>query len=72
MGDSLITMVVLLGVLVGAKLDGNGVGFEGILGLDADEEGAAASGGDALAGEVGRLEAASESALKLETQTLSF
>lgn len=59
-------MVVLLGILVGAELDGDGVGLQCVLGLDADEEGAATSGGNTLPWEVGGLEAASEGSLELK------
>ena len=59
-------MVVLLGILVGAELDWDGVGLKGVLGLDADEEGASAPGGNALAREVGRLEATGEGSLQLK------
>jgi hypothetical protein len=62
-----IAMVMLLGVLGGAELHRDGVGLQGVLGLDADEEGAAAAGGHALAGEEGRLEAAGERALQLKS-----
>ena len=60
------SMVVLLGILVGAVLDGDGVGLQRVLGLDADEEGASTSRGNALAREEGGLEAAGESALQLK------
>ena len=59
-------MVMSLWILVGAVLDGNGVGFEGVLRLDADQQGAAAAGGHALAREEGGLEAAGEGAFQLE------
>lgn len=59
-------MVMLLGVLVSAELNRDGVGLKGVLSLDAHEEGATASGGNALARKEGGLEAASEGTLELE------
>ncbi len=59
------SMVVLLGILVGAVLDRDGVCLQGVLGLDADEEGTSTSCGNALARKEGRLETAGESALQL-------
>ena len=60
------SMVMLLGILVGAVLYGDGVSLQRVLGLDADEEGASTSGGNTLAREEGGLEAAGESALQLK------
>ncbi len=55
-----------LRILVGAVLDWDGVCLQGVIGLDADEEGTTATGGHTLAGEEGGLEAAGESAFQLK------
>jgi hypothetical protein len=59
-------MVMSLRILVRTVLDWDGVCLQGVISLDADEEGTAATGGHALAGEEGGLEAAGESALQLK------
>ena len=65
-------MVMLLGVLVCAELNRNGVSLQGVLSLDADEKGASTPGGNTLPWEMDRLEAASESTFELKWMNVFY
>ena len=59
------SMMVNLGILIGAVLDRDGVGLQRVLGLDSDEQRRSTSRGNQLSREEGGLEAASKSSLQL-------